>query len=483
MEAQQNRVVVRQTAKTATPEPRFAWTPQPGSQTCFMTCPAFECLYHGTRGPGKSDALLMDFAQHVGEGFGAAWRGVLFRRSYPDLREMVAKSKQWFGPAIGVDRYNETKSTWTFPDGEQLLFRQFNTPDDYWKFHGHEFPWIAWEELTTWSIPDGYEAMMACCRSSNADAPRKVRATCNPYGVGHNWVKARFIDASPPGVIARDDEGRSRVHIFGSLAENRVLLEADPGYVANLRADTNENRRKAWLQGSWDIVAGGMFDDLWRPEIHVVEPFEIPPSWRIDRSFDWGSTAPFSVGWWAESDGTDITLPDGTTCPTIRGDIYRIAEWYGWNGKPNEGCRMLTRQIGEGIKERDRKIGPQIKAGPADNQIFAEADGKRLADDMAAAGVSWVEADKSPGSRKVGAEKLRALLTGAIPVNGAARERPGLFVFETCRHFIRTVPVLPRSDKDPDDVDSDAEDHVYDETRYRITARKPASGPRRLKGL
>ena len=463
---------------------RVIWQPQECSQILFLECPHFECLYHGTRGPGKTDALLMDFAQHVGTGFGAAWRGVLFRQTYPQLEEVRAKARRWFSEIFGEARWNASQSKWVFPGGEELLLRHMAGPEDYWDYHGHEYPWIGWEELTNWPTPDGYEAMIACCRSSHPGLPRKVRATCNPYGPGHNWVKARFIDAAPQGQTVGPEGALARVHLFGAIAENKVLLEADPQYLERLKADSNAHRRKAWLEGSWDIVAGGLFDDLWDPGVHIVEPFPVPESWRVDRSFDWGSTRPFSVGWWAESDGTDATLADGTVRPTLRGDLYRIAEWYGCGGKPNEGLKLRAREVALGILERERALGLDVRPGPADSHIFDDAKiGRDIAAEMAAAGVRWTKAHKGPGSRRTGAERLRALLAGALPCAEGPREQPGLFVFADCRHFIRTVPVLPRGAKDPDDVDPNAEDHVYDETRYRIMARRGLGGERRLAGM
>ncbi|NJB67509.1 hypothetical protein GGQ74_001149 [Desulfobaculum xiamenense] len=448
------------------------WTPQPGSQSLFLSCPHFECLYEGTRGPGKTDALIMDFAQHVGLGFGLSWRGILFRETYKQLSDVVVKTKKWFRRIFPGARFNESDMGWRWPGGEELLLRYMNRPDDYWNYHGHEYPWIGWEELTNWAGPDCYDAMKACCRSSDPRVPRKYRATCNPFGKGHNWVKHRFIDPAPPGVPIRDGNGRIRVRLHGSIRENRILLAADPDYLKSLEADTNVNRRRAWLYGDWDIVAGGAVDDVWDRESHVLRPFEIPHSWRIDRSFDWGSSRPFSVGWWAESDGTEVRMADGRMRCLPRGTLVRVAEWYGWNGQPNEGCRMLAVEIAEGIRRREAEHpalkGRRVLPGPADASIFDAENGVCIADDMGKRGVRWERADKRPGSRRNGLEKVRKLLKAGLE---RPMEHPGLFVFDTCTHFIRTVPVLPRSERDPDDVETEAEDHIYDETRYRATAR------------
>lgn len=458
----------------------IAWQPQPGSQTMFLSCPIYEVLFEGTRGPGKTDALLMDFVQHVGTGLGADWRGILFRRTYVELKDVIAKTQKWFKRFFPNAEYNKTEKTWTFPDGEQLILSYMKNVDDYWNYHGHAYPWIGWEELTNWADDGCLRKMMSCSRSTNSKCPIKVRATCNPYGVGHNWVKKRYRLPASRGMVIRDavdHEGNPephRVAIHGALKENRILLDANPDYVQKLRAAArNPAELAAWLHGSWDIVAGGMFDDVWNPKRHVLDPFPIPRSWRLDRSFDWGSSKPFSVGWWAESDGTEVQLPNGHTLHTVRGDLFRFAEWYGCRpGQSNEGLKMLATDVAEGIKERENDMfsrnvcNGRIRPGPADSAIWASEDGPSIASNMQSKGVFWEKADKAPGSRKQGWQQMRERFTHAVAAH--PREKAGLFVFTNCKDFLETVPNLPRDDKNLDDVDTEAEDHIGDEVRYRV---------------
>jgi hypothetical protein len=429
----------------------------------------------------------MDFGQFVGLGYGSAWKGILFRQTFPQLSDVISKTKKWFWKIWPQAKYNESQHFWHWPTGEMLLLRQFQRPDDYWNFHGHEYPWIGWEELCNWPDPTGYLRMMSTCRSSNPNVPRRYRSTTNPYGPGHNWVKFRFRlpgYRSIPILDSLDDDGKPeppRVAIHGSIHENRLLLDADPDYIDRIRASArNEAERRAWLEGSWDIVAGGMFDDVWDEKVNVVAPFTIPSSWKIDRSFDWGSSKPFSVGWWAESDGSDVVMPDGSVRSTVRGDLFRIAEWYGWRGRPNEGLRLLATDIAKGIVDREVRWGihGRVKPGPADSSIFDAENGNCIATDMAKPvrlddgthykGVTWTKADKRPGSRKTGWEQMRKAFKNAKRPKHGPREEPGVFVFDTCQQFRRLIPVLPRSEKDQDDVDTDAEDHIGDETRYRV---------------
>lgn len=500
-------------AQTNHPTQNIAWEPLPGSQSRAIVFPANIILFDGTRACGKTDTQLMRFRRKVGVGFGRQWRGVIFDKEYKNLDDLVSKSLRWF-PTIttgshDTPRFISSKSDykWVWPTGEELLFRVLKKPTDYWSYHGQEFPFIGWNELTKFPTEELFELMMSCNRSSYipdwsdpncpGELPLEVFATTNPFGPGHNWVKKRFINAAPPGQVVRtvvnvfnprtqkrEDITRTQVRIFGSYRENRYL---SPEYVAELELITDPNKREAWLCGNWDIVAGSMFDDVWDSVHHVVKPFTIPKSWKIDRSFDYGSSAPFSVGWWAESDGSDYIDGDGNLKSSIRGDIFRIYEWYGSSGKRNQGLNMLIADVSAGIVKRqlDWGIYKRVVPGPADNSIWDVENGNSLAAQMSARvlvngihypGVTWLRSDKRPGSRIAGWEKMRKYMRNAMPQKikidkgtfPLPREHPGMFIFNTCTHFIDLVPGLPRDEVKQDDVDTDAEDHIGDEARYRV---------------
>lgn len=488
------------------------WRPLPGSQSIALACPANDILYEGTRGPGKTDAQLMYFRKLVGAGYGSYWRGVIFDKEYKHLDDLVVKSKRWFS------RFNDGAKfvsggayKWVWPTGEELLFRVVAKTDDYWNYHGHEYPFIGWNELSKYATPDVYDMMMSCNRSSFLpeehsppgkllpEIPLVVFSTSNPFGAGHNWIKRRFIDPAPPGVMVRttrevfnprtqqkEQITRTQVRLFGSYKENRYLA---PEYILGLESITEPNKRRAWLYGDWDITSGGMLDDLWDSQKHIVEPFAIPQSWTIDRSFDWGSSKPFSVLWWAESDGSPVTIVDGVREKQRhypRGSVFLIGEWYGSTGEPNKGLMMASRDIAKGILEREKFMrqniahGHKIYPGPADSSIYDEIDAHSIASEMAAEGVRWVPADKSSGSRKRGAQRIRDMLTAAAADHP---ESPGLWVFRTCQGWLSRVPVIPRSDKDPDDVDTETEDHDYDATRYRLMQKAVISKQTKIGGL
>lgn len=493
------------------PEPKIVWAPIPGtSQEFALDTRCNITLFHGTRGPGKTDTQLMRFRRRVGIGYGPFWRGVIFDRRYKNLDDLVSKSKRWFYKFGDGARWLQSTSEykWVWPTGEELLFRSIEHADSYYDYHGQEFPFIGWNELTKYATPDLFDQMMSCNRSSftvEKDAPidatgkriaiepipLEVFATTNSLGAGHGWVKERFIDAAPNGKVVRttfhvfnpqtkqeEDIVRTQVAIFGSYKENIYL---DPLYIANLHqmCENDENLRKSWLEGSWDVVAGGAFSDVWKRDVHVIPRFQIPINWYLDRSFDWASSSPFSVGWWAEANGEEVTLPDGRIFCPAAGSLIRFSEWYGARKENSKwvGLRKTSTLIAIKIKEHedqllvDEWILTRPFPGPADRQIsnVLEDDVETIEDKMRQQGIYWEIAEKSAGSRTIGLELTRDRFVAAV-----RHEGPAIYFMDNCFHAIRTLPTLPRDEDDLDDIDTDAEDHVWDETRYRVlkSARK-----------
>lgn len=447
-------------------ESRFAFEAMPDTpQELMIACPFEDLLFGGARGGGKTYGMLGDWLSHQ-DLYGENARGVFFRKTYNEL-EQVQEYAQKIFPLVGA-KYKGSSRTWHFPNGATLKMRHLETLKDAEKYQGHQYTWICFEEIVNWADPKPIDLLRACLRSGEG-VPCFFRATGNPGGVGHNWVKARYVDPAPAREPFYDAEQKvTRIYIPATLDDNTRLMENDPDYWKRIEASANgdEHILRAWRYGDWDIVAGGMLDDIFRRERHIIPPFEIPLSWYVDRSFDWGSSAPFSVIWWAESDG--MTAPNGITYP--RGTMFAIAEWYGWNGKPNEGSKLLAHEIADGIIEREHQGTLQlltINPGAADTQIWNAdpTNGISTADEMSERGVEWTRADKSPGSRKQGWQRLRKFLKAATTF---PQEEPALFIFSNCTQWIRTVPVLPRYDKDRDDVDPKAEDHAGDSTRYRL---------------
>lgn len=441
---------------------------------------ATEILYGGAAGGGKSHLFRVAAIYW-------AWKipGLqvyLFRRELPDLRKNHMDGPTSFpvllDPLIqaGLCCINYSDLYIKFRNGSKIHLCHCQHEKDMWGYQGAEMHLLIMEEITQFTAKI-YRYIRSRVRLGAMEIPEEFahlfpRVLCgaNPGGVGHNWVKATWVDFAPPMEVKKavGDGGFLRQYIPAKLEDNPTLL-ADPGYEDRISAIGDAALVKAMRDGNWDIVAGGMFDDVWNLDIHSIPPFDIPTGWRIDRSFDWGSSKPFSVGFWAESDGTEATLADGTKKAWPRGTLFRIGEIYGWNGQPNEGCRKLAVEVARDIVAylKDVPWGGRCLPGPADNSIFDAENGVCIADDMAKLGVRWERSDKSPGSRKTGWEAIRKRFKAGLK---HPMEDPGMFTFDTCRHFIRTVPTLPRDDKKTDDVDTNAEDHVGDETRYRCLA-------------
>ena len=476
----------------------IGWAPQKGPQTALVQCPIEDVFYGGARGGGKTDGMLGDWLLYQHR-YGGHARGIIFRRTYPELEEIEARAHFLYTMA-GAD-WKSQKRTFIFPNGATLRLRHLDKDKHAAKYQGHSYSWMGTDELTHFPSPDPIDLLWATLRSPYGLPIRRV-LTGNPGGPGHNWVKARYIDPAPPytpfvteqelpdGMVA----AISRVFIPATLDDNPALTKNDPGYWQRvvMAASGKEWLLKAWRYGLWDIVAGGFFDDLWNRSVHILRPFPIPFTWRIDRSFDWGSSKPFSVGWWAESDGCEVGIPnprknesgqpDYFTRTFPRGTLFRIHEWYGWDGEtPNKGTYLQDTEIAKGIvwREKTWKIRDRVRPGPADSAIFDADPGRQsIADVMKKHGAKFYPADKKPGSRKQGWEAMRRRLLAALE---DPMESPGLFVFDTCRQFIRTVPVLQRDERDPDDVDTESEDHIADEARYRVMAPKRGVSRERMK--
>ncbi len=457
---------------------RIAWQPQPGPQTILLLCPYDEIFYGGAAGGGKTSGILGHWAKHAQE-WGPHARGILFRKTYDELEEVIEQAHQIY-PLLGAV-YKDSKKTWIFPNGARLKLRFLERDKDASRYQGHQYTWMCFEELTNWPSPEPINKLKARLRSAHGVRCQWL-ATGNPGGVGHNWVKGYFIDPMRPFEPYQDPEtGLVRIFIPAKLKDNQLLLKNDPQYVNRLKASGPEWLVKAWLEGNWDIVAGGMFDDLWKREIHILEPFVIPRTWTIDRAFDWGSSKPFSLGWWAESNGE--ALPDGRVF--YKGTKIRIAEWYGWNGKtPNKGLGLVDTEIAKQALDKEATMtkahGYHFSEGPADPSIFAVVNGASIGGRLEAAGLVFRAAPGGAGSRKNGWEMMRAMMLAATKT---PMEGPGLFVFSHCRQFIRTVPLLPRDPINLDDVDTDSEDHIGDETRYELTYKRHTVEMREIVGV
>ncbi len=320
--------------------------------------------------------------------------------------------------------------------------------------------------------------MMSCCRPTAPGIPTRVRCNTNPSGPGHNPVKKRFQLPAMFGRIIRMPNEEPRVAIQSRIAENFVLLHETPNYMNRVKgAALSAAQADAWSTGNWNVTEGGMIDDLWRADVHVIPNLharQIPYGWHFSRSYDHGQSKPFSVLWWAESNGEPIRLPDGRWVGQIPGDLILFMEWYGTNGEDDTGLNMLATKIAQGIldRERDANISARVVGAVADTEIWSRdsrGTGRAPIDDFNDKGIYYDQADKSHGSRKRGWTLIRERVGGALPGLDGTREKPGIFVCMRCKHWLDLVPTMPRSIDDPDEIPKTYEDHPADATRYRLT--------------
>jgi hypothetical protein len=316
----------------------------------------------------------------------------------------------------------------------------------------------------------------------------KIIIGTNPGNIGHNFFKTKFVDASIPFKIwkAPKDEGSMyRQYIPALYTDNEYGMKLDPNYIDRVRGLGDPELAKAMIEGSWNILSGGAFNGVWDEAIHFIEPFEIPESWYINRSFDWGSAKPFSLGIWAESNGDDVLLADGTIKSYPKGTLFRIDEYYGCQtGEWNKGLEMSSFEIGVAMANKEIATGlaERIKAGPADSSIFDLTKFRNMYTSIHSEmlngynsvykehtgrqrGELFHPADKSPGSRIKGLEVMRTLFKNSTK---EILEDRGLFIFNKCIAFKATVPTIQRDARNMEDVNSEGPDHCYDECRYRV---------------
>jgi len=434
------------------------WRPQEGPQEALIACPIEEVFYGGARGGGKTEGSVGDWLEHSNT-YGEAATGVFFRRTHKQLEEVIARTKQLF-PKIGA-KYREQQSEWTMPQGARLKFRYLERDSDAEEYQGHSYTRVYVEEVTNFPSPGPINKLRATLRSPTG-VPCGIRLTGNPGGPGHNWVKARYIDPAPMGWqvfkesftfegVTRESE---RIFIPSKLTDNPLLMKNDPGYITRLYQSGSEQLVKAWLTGDWSMIDGAFFD-CWDPRIHVLPAGlwlpKIPRYATKFFSMDWGYARPFSVGWWAVSDG-NWGLPENA--------LVRYREWYGWNGKPNTGLRMDPDKVADGILLR--QAGEDIQYGVCDPSMFIRNGGPAIAETMIIRGLPLRRGDNR---RDPGWTEVRRLMS---PVGGA----PLLYVLDNCRDgFMRTVPNLQHSETKFEDLDTDGEDHPADDTRYGVMSR------------
>lgn len=474
------------------------------AQEAFLCAPEREVIGVGNRGGGKTKILIMDFLSGVGRGWGTDYSGILFRESQPQLRDVIKEALALIKSIWPNAKYNALTHTVLFPQKETLEFFHFERPDDFVNLQGRQFVWIAFEELCNSTSLEGYLKMFSCLRSTgNPAMPRKVRATANPLGDSHNAIKYRFrLHGVPQGVCGPaiidsiGEDGKPewpRRAIHFNFEDNIILRRNEPDYMKSIVASCagNAPQLDAWQHGNWDIVAGGALDAIFfeHGNTILIDRFVIPESWPMFMSLDYGSTDPFSLGFYAVSDGSDIKFFDGSKMSTKPDDLFRVGEIYGAHpGKWDAGLGWTVPQIvtaayqykiDRGWRHRHPVSGKWIdgcRKGVADSTIFDNLNNEFTIADLfeepvilngeRIKGIRWeATTSQTPNSRATGLQKLcEKLIATQRP-----RERSALFIVkDDCPAACATLPVLPRDKNHPSKVASVACDHVYDEIRFAL---------------
>jgi len=421
----------------------------------MLSCPYDIVLYGGAAGGGKTDALLGDFAAGI-EAYGAAWQGVIFRRTFPMLDEIERRSLEIFAPVYGAKCYSVGKKRWEFPNGSRLTLAFLDADEDCLNYQGKQFTWVGWDELTQWPTDYAFNYILSRTRSA-AGAPCYTRATSNPGGPGHSWVRDFFVAPTRPGTPivteGRDAFGnvvrRTRVFIPAKLTDNRILLENDPLYFDRLNQLSDPVLRSALRDGNWDIFQGMAFTE-WDANIHVIPSAPVPDGVPMWRSLDWGFDKPYACLWfYADYDG----------------NVVVFNELYGQGDQVGKGSREPASVVREKIEAFEATNSLWVPSGYLDPQCWAAHDDvASIYQNLGGARMNWQAWAKGPDSRVNHKQVVHDYLK---IVNGSSR----LKIMDRCKHLIRTLPALPRDPHNREDVDTKAEDHAYDALRGGLVRR------------
>lgn len=450
----------------------FVFKPNPGPQMDFLSSSEEEVLYGGSAGGGKSYAMLADPMRYF---YNGNFVGLILRRTNDELRELKWESQKIYPKAFPGAVWKEKDSMWVFPSGAKFWMTYLDRDDDVLRYQGQAFTWIGIDELTQYPTPFAYTYLKSRLRTADPElkSALSLRATTNPGGPGHHWVKKMFIDPAPAGEAfwARDlDTGEiltypddhhdplkrgkplfKRRFIPAKLKDNPFLYN-DGAYERSLLGLPEDQRRKL-LEGDWSIVEGAAFAEF-NPKYHVTKPFDIPTDWRRFRAADYGYSSPACCLWFAIDPSYDT--------------LYVYKELY---GPGMTGIDMANK-----VLEMERN--DRVSYGMLDSSVWHQRGhyGPSVAEEMIAAGCRWRPSDRGQGSRVAGKNRLHELLK--ITENASGEKRAGIVFFENCRQIISDLPAIPTDPDGTEDIDSRyPHDHGYDALRYGIMSRPRAASP------
>ena len=409
--------------------------PNEGPQTDFLAAPETDVLYGGAAGGGKSYAMLVDPLRFAHR---AAHRALILRRSMPELRELIDKSRELYPKAFPGCKFREVEKIWTFPSGAKLEFGFLERDADVYRYQGQAYSWIGFDEITHLSTEFSWNYLASRLRTTDPEITPYMRCTANPGGAGAHWVKKRYVHPSEPNESFVGADGLTRKFIPARLDDNPYLSK-DGRYEQMLKA-LPDVQRKQLLEGDWDITEGAAFTEF-DTEIHVIPPFEIPIGWERVKGIDYGYASESACVWGCvdPSDGTLI--------------IYRELYRKGLTGE--DLAVMITNMELE---------DPFSVQGVLDTAAWNRTGttGPTVGETLQRAGHKLRRADKNRIQGKIQIhEYLRVQPSG----------RPKIQIFNSCPNLIRELQSIPLDKSNPEDVDTHAPDHAYDALRYLIMSR------------
>lgn len=478
--------------------PEYEWQPHPGPQEDFCSRGEFLVFFGGAKGPGKSDCLIMEATR----GYKIPWyKALILRRTFPRLQEIIDRTWKLYPKLGGTYRAGEHR--WYFESGATITLGHCQHEEDKRNWHGKEFYWLGFDELTEFSATQ-FHFIIANVRRSKPEPQLQVMATSNPGGPGHIWVKEFFVDPCQPTqkekYLSGDGEirerwipktyidpitGMSRVFVPATVYDNPSIMVNDPTYVKRLEA-LPEIEKLRFLHGVWDVFEGQVFSEL-NQHVHACDPFDVPPEWECFQTFDWGYSRPWAAFWWAvDFDGVLYLYREFYGAKDYEGWIAGKVERPDWN----KGLRQTNTEICRKIHEIERgqeKVNYRV-ADPAcwaptklrgSNKNF----GPSFVEDARNEGLFFLKADndRMRGIQQVH-ERFRLEEEIDRRTGEVLESYPRFQAFKNCRRWWDEMQSLYEDPKNPEDIDTDQPDEGYDCTRYACMSR-PILPKRRKKEI
>jgi len=411
------------------------FSPNEGPQTDFLAAGETDVLYGGAAGGGKSYAMLVDPLRFAHR---AAHRALILRRSMPELRELIDKSRELYPKAFPGCKYREVEKLWNFPSGAKVEFGFLERDADVYRYQGQAYSWIGFDEITHLPTEFSWNYLASRLRTTDSEITPYMRCTANPGGSGAHWVKKRYIAPAPPNESYVGDDGITRKFIPARLNDNPYL--AQDGRYEQMLKSLPPTQRKQLLEGNWEIAEGAAFTEFDR-HLHVIEPFEIPLHWERVKGLDYGYASE-SACVWAAVDPSDGTL-------IVYRELYRKG--------------LLATELAEMLTNMELSDPTSVR-GVLDTACWSRTGttGPTVAETLIQAGHKLRPADKNRVAGKIQIhEHLKVQSSG----------RPRMQILNTCPNLIRELQSIPLDKNNPEDVDTHASDHAYDALRYLIMSR------------